>query len=426
MKSLLRRPVLLLSAAATVTIPGALAAFALLGHDNAVHAAAASPDSAAAQSSNQQRASGPQVGAADVSAAEADLVPGLTSAGTGMSPAEMHAGAATGIITAARNQVRGVQLLQAAAKSGVATSYEGVEMISDVAIGGSATVVATVWHRSGVTVTQTATGETTSAAAPSGSQAYVSYDGDGREPEGVFGVTTTLVGLLAKNYIDVYDGQGTAAGRPALIVAVRRTNGSLAAQFWLDKQTMLPLRRDVYDTQAHLVSDDAFVKLSIGQMAAPAAGQNSSAQAAVSSWTAASAPATFLGKLNDQGWHLPGGLPGNLGLYAAAQTSTTSGKVIDLGFSDGLSVVSLFVQRGTLPAKMPGWQRTRIGGHSAYVNGHEVTLSAQGFVYTLVADAPVPVVDDAVEVLPPETGPGVLNRIGRGFARLAAMVDPFK
>ena len=54
-----------------------------------------------------------------------------------------------------------------------------------------------------------------------------------------------------------------------------------------------------------------------------------------------------------------------------------------------------------------------------------MTLSAQGFVYTLVADAPVPVVDDAVEVRPPETGPGVLNRIGRGFARLASWVNPF-
>jgi hypothetical protein len=34
--------------------------------------------------------------------------------------------------------------------------------------------------------------------------------------------------------------------------------------------------------------------------------------------------------------------------------------------------------------------------------------------------------DDAVATLPSERGPGVLGRIGRGFARLVTLVDPFK
>jgi sigma-E factor negative regulatory protein RseB len=89
-------------------------------------------------------------------------------------------------------------------------------------------------------------------------------------------------------------------------------------------------------------------------------------------------------------------------------------------------VISLFAQRGSLPAKMPGWHQARIGGHSVYVDGHEVAVAAQGFVYTLVAEAPAPVLDDAVATLPSERGPGVLGRIGRGFARLVTLVDPFK
>jgi sigma-E factor negative regulatory protein RseB len=333
----------------------------------------------------------------------------------------MRTGAATAAIAAARNQAQGMRLLQEAAQSGAVTSYQGVELISDNVVEGNATVVAKVWHSGGVTVTQSS-----GATALNGSQPYVSYDGDNHDPEGVFGLTTTLVGLLAKNYVPVYEGQGTAVGRPALVVGVRRADGSLAAQFWLDKQTKLPLRRDVYDTQARLVSDDKFVQVSFGQLPVPAAGQHSAARAASPTWTAAPVPVTFLKKLDGQGWHLPVALPGNLDLYAAAETSTTSGRVVDLGFSDGLSVISLFVQRGTLPGAMPGWRPARIGDHAAYVDGHEVTLSAQGYVYTLVADAPAPVMDDAAAALPRQKAPGVLGRIGHGFARLATLANPFK
>ncbi|HSZ39559.1 MAG TPA: sigma-E factor regulatory protein RseB domain-containing protein [Trebonia sp.] len=419
MMSLLRRPVLLLSAAATVTVPGALAAFAVLGHDHGVSASVARAESVAAQPGGQ-RASSRQASAEEVSGAQADLLPGVKSAGPGLSPVGLRMGAATAAVAAARNQTQGMQLLQEAAQSGALTSYQGVEMISDNVVGGNATVVAKVWHRGGVTVTQTS-----GATALNGSQPYVSYDGDNRDPEGVFGLTTTLVGLLAKNYVPVYEGQGTAIGRPALLVGVRRADGSLAAQFWLDKQTKLPLRRDVYDTQSRLVSDDKFVQVSFGRLPVPAAG-DSTAQAASPTWTAAPVPVTFLKELDGQGWRLPVALPGNLDLYAAAETSTTSGQVVDLGFSDGLSVVSLFVQRGTLPGAMPGWRADRIGDHAAYVDGHEVTVSAQGYVYTLVADAPAPVMDDAVAALPRQKAPGVLGRIGRGFARLATLANPFK
>ncbi|MGH3164818.1 MAG: sigma-E factor regulatory protein RseB domain-containing protein, partial [Trebonia sp.] len=285
--SLLRRPVLLLSAAATVAIPGALAAFAVFGHDDTVRTSMASAESVAAQSGNQQQASTRRTGSSAVTAAQADLFPGLTSAGPDLPQSDMRTGAAAAIIADARNQAQGVQLLRAAAKSGAAVSYQGVELISDAAVGGTATAVAKVWHRGGVTVTQTAgaaAGESEGTAAVNDSQPYVSYDGDVHDPGGVFGLTTPLVGLLAKNYVAMYGGEGTAVGRPALVVEVRRADGSLAAQFWLDKQTMLPLRRAVYDARAHLVSDDKFVQVSFAPMSAPTAGPASAAQAAVPAW----------------------------------------------------------------------------------------------------------------------------------------------
>ena len=85
---------------------------------------------------------------------------------------------------------------------------------------------------------------------------------------------------------------------------------------------------------------------------------------------------------------MPGSLPGGLPLYAAASTKTTSGEVVDLEYSDGLYVVSLFVQRGTLAANMAGWQPVDVAGQQAFVSGHSVTWAGLGFVYTMIADAP--------------------------------------
>ena len=104
---------------------------------------------------------------------------------------------------------------------------------------------------------------------------------------------------------------------------------------------------------------------------------------------------------------------------------TPSGQVADLGFSDGLSVVSLFVERGALPAKIPGWQSDRIGGHVVYVAQHEVTMSDRGFVYTLITDAPPKTVDAVVAAMPDNRGPGVLSRLGRGLHRIMSVLNPF-
>ena len=103
---------------------------------------------------------------------------------------------------------------------------------------------------------------------------------------------------------------------------------------------------------------------------------------------------------------MPGSLPGGLPLYAAASTKTTSGEVVDLEYSDGLYVVSLFVQRGTLAANMPGWQPVRVDGQQAFVSGHSVTWAAAGFVYTMIADAPPQTVTQVVGTLPRSGSPG--------------------
>jgi sigma-E factor negative regulatory protein RseB len=392
----LRRPGLLISAVAAITVPGVLAIVALLGPD---HTAASATAFAGA-------------GAGEATTGSGELYDYAETAQDGM----------------------GIQLLGESAAAGLAVSYQGVELLAQSGVAGQDTIVSDVWHSGGVTVTQTS-----DAAMLTGTQPYVSYDVDNHSPEGVFGVTKTLVSLLGQHYVAVYQGTGSAAGRPALIVELHRADGSLAARFWLDKQTMVPLRREVFDTSARLISEEAFVQVQFGTLTnlpGPAAASSAKASAKASAgataatpsgsgWSTVTAPAQLLAGLNKQGWRLPVSLPGGLPLYSAARSTTTGGQVLDLGYSDGLSVVSLFVQRGTLAQRPAGWQQVSLPGHQVYVAGHSIIWAGDGFVYTMLADAPPLVVTQVVASLPQNTAPGFFGRIMRGFRRLAAVADPF-
>jgi sigma-E factor negative regulatory protein RseB len=337
----LRRPGLLLSAVVAITVPGVLAVIALLGPDHAATRATAFAGG----------------GAGEATAGSGGRYDYAESAQDGM----------------------GIQLLGESAAASLAASYQGVELLAQWGVAGPDTIVSDVWHSGGVTVTQTS-----DAAMLTGAQPYVSYDSDNRSPEGVFGVTKPLVSLLGQHYVAVYQGTGSAVGRPALVVELHRADGSLAARFWLDRQTMLPLRREVFDTSAQLISQEAFVQVQFGTLTkppappAPAAASGTSAKASagataatpsVSGWSAVTAPAQLLAGLNKQGWQLPVSLPGGLPLYSAARSTTAAGQVLDLGYSDGLSVVSLFVP-SVRPRSGHDWQQVSLPGRQVYVAGH--------------------------------------------------------
>jgi hypothetical protein len=103
--------------------------------------------------------------------------------------------------------------------------------------------------------------------------------------------------------------------------------------------------------------------------------------------------------------------------------------VVDLGYSDGLSVVSVFEQHGHLPAKLAGWEKTTVAGHVIYAaepDQRSLTWSSRGMVYTVMADAPPQTVDAVVGALPHDAPPGLWKRMSRGFVKLARMVNPFR
>jgi sigma-E factor negative regulatory protein RseB len=318
--------------------------------------------------------------------------------------------------------VLAVRLLAQAAQAAIVTSYQGEEVVTRWSQGSSGSVlVSDIWHVSGgQTVTQTL-----DAGAPSSSQPYLSSDDDGHAPEGVLGVTIQLVQLLERHYAVAYAGAGLAAGdRTAQVVEARRADGSLAARFWLDDATKLPLEREVYDTATHVISRDVFINVRFAKQGSAPASAPAYPQEL---WTGPLAHAQLLA-LRSRGWLVPTQLPGGLSLFTGAETEASAGTVVDLSYSDGLSVVSVFEERGHLPASLAGWRKTTVAGHVIFVaepDQRSLTWSGLGTVYTVVADAPTQTVNAVVGALPHDKPPGFWKRMTRGLTRLASMVNPF-
>jgi sigma-E factor negative regulatory protein RseB len=91
-------------------------------------------------------------------------------------------------------------------------------------------------------------------------------------------------------------------------------------------------------------------------------------------------------------------------------------------------VLSVFVQRGALPARLEGWRVVALGGYPVFAGrpaGRSFTWSAGGFVFTVVASAPPRTVHLAVAELPHDRGPGFFQRVRRGLKRIATWVNPF-
>jgi sigma-E factor negative regulatory protein RseB len=326
--------------------------------------------------------------------------------------------ARTGTIApAGARQSAGLRLLEGAAVACQDTAYSGLQVVTWWSQHRARTSVVEVWHQPGSTTLMQ------SAGTPLPQLATVPVAGAAAEfdPDGLLRVSGPLLVLLRSNYQVVYTGPGSADSRSALIVEVRRPGGRVAARFWLDAATKLPLRREIYAADGHLISEDAFINLQLGSRGL------GGMPAAVASPRMPRLDRAGLTVLRAQGWPLPGQLPANLELFAATRMADSPGQVVELTYSDGLAVVSLFVERGELGQSMPGWHPVVLHGRTVYaVDPDEMCFawSAGGFVYTLVADAPMATVSQVVAALPDTGGPGFWVRMARGLRRLVSWLNP--
>ncbi|MGV9303543.1 sigma-E factor regulatory protein RseB domain-containing protein [Nonomuraea sp. NPDC003727] len=233
---------------------------------------------------------------------------------------------------------------------------------------------------------------------------------------GLLAPSDGMLRALAANYRVVEAPAGSACGRTARVIQALRHDGRPAARYWVDAASGVPLRREVLDGHGRVAMAEAFVDVTIAAPL-PMAQSAPLARTALGSGT--------LPALRARGWSLPSVLPGGFELAHAAENDG----YLKLGYSDGVSVVSVFVQRGTLDEeRLAGWRSRSRDGNTIWIRdaaGREMIWASGGHVYTVVADAPADVVEAAVRGLPHEAEPGFWQRFARGAHRVLSWVNPF-
>ncbi len=303
-------------------------------------------------------------------------------------------------------------LLERAAVAGRSRSYTGVQFASSWTPRATSASVSDVRHTP-------AAGSVVAPRTTVGSSAAA---------EQVVASTTELdprlLRLLSVHYQLSLGAREPSAGRGAQVVEARRLDSSVAGRFWLDVETGLLLRREVYDDAGHLVRSSAFTALDVQPPLTTAVG-------------GADLLAAPGGLTDDEvaqrraQWPIPNALPGGLDLFDARVRTHDSKQVLHLSYSDGLSTLSVFAQPGRLGSEpLKGLHAERLAGAPVWAAAGtpaRVVWSGAGQVFTLLSDAPASTVTAAVSSLPHDAPPrtGVLARLGRGLARLASWLNPF-
>src|SRR5215470_7108283 len=135
---------LLITAVATVTVPGLLAMLAVVGHE---HMAAEERVNAAALDGTSLSGPFPVAPATARAAVRNDVAAVQRADGTPVTVLNR--------VTVSQ-KVKGMRLLDGAAAAGLSTSYNGTEQISQSSVDGSVKTVSQVWHQGGgLTVVET-------------------------------------------------------------------------------------------------------------------------------------------------------------------------------------------------------------------------------------------------------------------------------
>ncbi len=225
--------------------------------------------------------------------------------------------------------------------------------------------------------------------------------------------------VLVDTYTLTTSGAGVVAGRPATVVSATRS-GSLAARFWIDKASGLLLRREVFDG-GRVVSSSSFLSVTIR-----ADGFLSHLPPEVGAATATPVSMQLAPTLNDEGWSCPEVLAGGFRL-TLLQRLEGDGQVVHAAYSDGLSTLSVFEERGRLdPDAIDGFTEGHLGGGVvAQRQGMPMITvwESGGTVYTVVTDAPPRAAERAVAALPhePAAGGEQPSRLVRGLHRIASL-----
>jgi sigma-E factor negative regulatory protein RseB len=309
------------------------------------------------------------------------------------------------------------RLLETAEESSRTSTWQGVQHVVSVRDGHPTFTVLRLSHQPGA-----------------GSQVSVlsATDDDATDVTVDQPTDSRMLSLLGQHYDLALAGEAECTGRRAVVVEARRRGvtgpASVAGRFWVDSASHLVLRREVLDTAGSVIRSAAFVEMSTGPVlpAAQPVGQP------VVRPTGELLSAAALTDLEAEGWPVPRTITSaSFDLFEARLHEGGATPVLQLSYSDGLSTLSLFVQRGWLDGDPAGTARSLDGGTVWVEQGapERVVWSGGEFTWTLVSDAASETVTEAVSALPHRLSviddDGVPERLWRGMARVGGWLNPF-
>ena len=379
-------------------------------------------------------------------------VAGTVAAATALLVPVASVGPAAAVILAgaAGEEAAALRLLERAAVAGERVAYTGVQFVTAWGPVGTTSLLADVEHvpgrgtlvrgrggagRPGSPAAGAAEGPAWGTARGSAGDTAGDVAGDvggdtafrarpGRDGS----LVPTPVALLGRTYDVTRAAPERVAGRVADVVEARWPSGGVAGRFWADRTSGLVLRQETYDRSGTAVRASAFLDIRIGPL--PAA-LGHLPPMLPEAWDDRVQEAE-LADLRARGWTCPKRLPAELRLVEARQASDKRGPILHLGYSDGLSTVSVFQQRGRLaPTTLAGYTRHEVDGEPVYARDgvpQQLTWAARGRVFTVLADAPPETVTAVVRALPhgePAAGSGLVERLRRGLGRLGSWLNPF-
>lgn len=228
---------------------------------------------------------------------------------------------------------------------------------------------------------------------------------------------------LASAYDLYVEGRQEIGGRAATVVSASQ-HDQVTARFWIDVRTGLLLQRALY-VDGQLVRWSGYSSIDVNRHGFMPHLPPELATPQTTALSKAAAPA-----LNDLGWTCPQWLTQRFRLSLLHQVDTDGG-VMRADYTDGLSNISVFEERGSLDTSSLGdFHGVMVGGNLVYVKAGLPMLAvweSGGTVFTVVTDAPRPMADALISRLPhraAEGETGLASRVGHGLSRLVSAVSP--
>ena len=211
---------------------------------------------------------------------------------------------------------------------------------------------------------------------------------------------------------------------PAEVIALHERGTGVAREIlYLDVDSGLVVRRETFDRAGAPVRTVAYTRLDVIE-ATPEQPVLRMPSGVGLETTDHEHVVVAADPLRAQGFTVPPTLPGGYELMVAVPVPEANVPTLHLLYGDGLYTLSVFQQQGRLrPAARDGAAQmtTAAGGAVWRWPGSEprrVVWVGADSTYTALADAPLDELVEALAGLPVDPPPSILDRLGRGLARL--------